>query len=91
MAIKVGLAASALLLSTMLSGCVVVFSDPISASQSVLLDERLIGRWSGADEQGTTYTVIFEKTVERWVNRFITEPRLSRPVTSRGDCDYFWG
>ncbi|HEX6187328.1 MAG TPA: hypothetical protein VFZ40_04555 [Pyrinomonadaceae bacterium] len=60
MVVKVVLAASAVLVSIVLSGCVVVFTNPLPVSQPLGLDKRLLGRWAGKDEQGNDYSIRFE-------------------------------
>lgn len=49
------------LLSIMLSGCVVIFINPLPGSQTVGVDQRLLGRWAGKDEHGNDYSIHFEK------------------------------
>ena len=47
--------------SFLFSGCVVSFTDPLPGSRHFAVDSKLLGRWSGADEQGNAGFIQFDK------------------------------
>jgi hypothetical protein len=47
------------LLATSLSGCIVSFSNPLSTSQQLDSDDRLLGKWEGKDEQNNLVSAVF--------------------------------
>ena len=62
MVVKIIFAAA---LASMLSGCVVVFTNPLPASQPIGHDERLLGKWEGEDEQGNSGWIRFEMPTDQ--------------------------
>jgi hypothetical protein len=52
-------------LALTLSGCIVTFTNPLPASQKHGRDERLLGRWTVTDDQGTPHFAVFEKRSDR--------------------------
>src|SRR5713101_6304716 len=58
-------------LATTLSGCVVIFSNPLPASQPTGYDERLLGKWEGQDEQGNHIWVRFESASDHEMKVFL--------------------
>jgi hypothetical protein len=84
-----------LVLSTALtlSGCFVSFKNPLPASQKLAPDERLPGKWTGA-EKGKPYSVYFEKnsrgqmTVAMPENPSYRNPLCQVMTTKISDHDY---
>src|SRR5437588_13074223 len=51
--------------SILISGCMVNFTDPLPGSRDFTADAKLLGRWSGTDEQGNAGFIQFDKTGSR--------------------------
>ena len=47
------------------SGCMVNFTDPLPGSRDFTADAKLLGRWSGTDEQGHAGFIQFDKAGSR--------------------------
>ena len=47
--------------SFLFSGCMVSFTDPLPGSRHFAADSKLLGRWSGTDEQGNAGFIQFDK------------------------------
>lgn len=66
--VKMVLAAA---LTGMLSGCMVFFTNPLPASQPIGLDQRLLGKWEGKDEQANSGWIRFEMSANQ-MNVFVS-------------------
>jgi len=51
--------------SILISGCMVNFTDPLPGSRDFTADAKLLGRWSGTDEQGNAGFIQFDKAGSR--------------------------
>src|SRR2546429_5941738 len=51
--------------SLLFSGCMVNFTDPLPGSRDFTADAKLLGRWSGTDEQGNAGFIQFDKAGSR--------------------------
>ena len=62
-----GIAGTAFLFccSLLFSGCTVNFTDPLPGSHDFTADAKLLGRWSGTDEQGNAGFIQFDKAGSR--------------------------
>ena len=65
--LKRGITGTALLVccSILFSGCMVNFTDPLPGSRDFTADAKLLGRWSGTDEQGNAGFIQFDKAGSR--------------------------
>jgi hypothetical protein len=82
------------LLASLLSGCLVTFTNPLPSSQPTGRDERLLGTWDGQDQEGNHVLVRFEGDSNRETKVTLTGGSGFRNVDFRmvttkiEGCDY---